>query len=510
MRGLLLAVLLAGSDYGGVLGPDESRDPSVSGVGHAVSDLCVSDDEMLSLGAVACASGDFWLIHNSTPEAQLELWTTSGDGAGTDTLVWAIKLGWTGLSLVGTGTQDETIGFGSGYVGSGFGWQGNTVAAAETPTPLRLFGANAYPTSSTTGSDAIVAGGWGAKRIAVTQANCDAADTLTVTCDGTQTIGTVGTTFTCLTSDEACATTLAVWLESLTGVGACANTACTGFTGTSGTAFFYRDINDPGARTCDITANNPTGTCFTNTEGTSGDVLVGSGETTTSGLVVRTLAGSTAVVMLTTAKTAGAILNSAGWGLTSTAATLNRPIWSMAGLFVDASDPVCWGTGTGEGVATNGNCIQTTGTTGALNFNAGTSDATLGKGQSTNITVNTKSVTFAGGGGDASKTTTGTLIPAGAFIFGITSRVTTTATGCTSVDIGTSGDTDAFANDTAITANTTTTMTNGTVQLSAANVALNPALAATEVVVTANGGNCVSGVWAITAHYMLPVAQTSN
>ena len=113
-------------------------------------------------------------------------------------------------------------------------------------------------------------------------------------------------------------------------------------------------------------------------------------------------------------------------------------------------------------------------------------------------------VTFAGGAGDASKTATG-LIPAGCFLVGITSRVVTTGTTCTSMDIGTAGDPDGFANDTGITDNDTSDNTDAT---NASLFTLYPA--ATDVVVTGVGGNCVSLVVNVYAHCMTVTAAIAD
>lgn len=127
-----------------------------------------------------------------------------------------------------------------------------------------------------------------------------------------------------------------------------------------------------------------------------------------------------------------------------------------------------------------------------------------GKGVTTYIRTNTETLTFAGGGGDASKTTSA-LVPDGAFLLGVTTRVTTTGTTCTSVDIGDGTDVDMFGDNTGVTAGTTTDNSGATAQFARA-----PATAAMNVTITGVGGNCVSGVWRVTAHYIQPAAATSN
>lgn len=126
------------------------------------------------------------------------------------------------------------------------------------------------------------------------------------------------------------------------------------------------------------------------------------------------------------------------------------------------------------------------------------------KGQSTNIRSNTESISFSANPGDASISTS-SLIPDGAFLLGLSTRVTTTATNCTSVDIGDGTDDDMFGATTAITQNSTTDNSDATAQF-----AMSPAIGAQDVTITANGGNCFDGVWAVTAHYMDVTAATSN
>lgn len=126
------------------------------------------------------------------------------------------------------------------------------------------------------------------------------------------------------------------------------------------------------------------------------------------------------------------------------------------------------------------------------------------KGQSTNVRTNTETVTFSASPGDASVSTT-SLIPDGAFLVGLSTRVTTTATNCTSVDIGDGTDVDMFGAATAITQNTTTSNADATAQYG-----MSPAIGAKNVTITANGGNCFDGAWAITAHYIDVTAATSN
>lgn len=130
-----------------------------------------------------------------------------------------------------------------------------------------------------------------------------------------------------------------------------------------------------------------------------------------------------------------------------------------------------------------------------------------GKGVASYVRTITESVTFAADPGDASKATTGSILPDGAWVFGVSGRVTTANTGgCTAFDVGDGSDDDIFANDIATTATTTFDTTDATASFS------NPVLADGEITVTAVGGDgaCDDMVVALTVHYFDVSAATSN
>ncbi len=114
-----------------------------------------------------------------------------------------------------------------------------------------------------------------------------------------------------------------------------------------------------------------------------------------------------------------------------------------------------------------------------------------------------ETVTFAGGG-EASKTTTTTMIPAGAMLDAVTTYVTVTDTGaCTSMDIGDGTDVDLFANDSTMTQGDTTANDDFTDALA------NPYTSNTEITVTGVGGNCADLAVRITTWYRLATADTT-
>lgn len=132
------------------------------------------------------------------------------------------------------------------------------------------------------------------------------------------------------------------------------------------------------------------------------------------------------------------------------------------------------------------------------------------KGVGTTLAYKTESVTFAGNPGDATKSTTGSALPDGAWVVGVTYRVTTAGTNCGGFDIGpAAGDDDLYGSDIAVSANTTGDNTDATATWA------NPILANTEITVTGTNGagvatNCFDMVVAITTHYFDVSAATSN
>ena len=118
----------------------------------------------------------------------------------------------------------------------------------------------------------------------------------------------------------------------------------------------------------------------------------------------------------------------------------------------------------------------------------------------------TKVLTFAAAAGDATKTTSG-LIPKGAVLTGITTRVNVTGTTCTSINIGDGADPDLYAVTAPVAVNG---VTGGANTKSYTAVWSNPQLSTSEVTVTGVGGNCVDLVIAVTAHYTTVSAATSN
>lgn len=130
-----------------------------------------------------------------------------------------------------------------------------------------------------------------------------------------------------------------------------------------------------------------------------------------------------------------------------------------------------------------------------------------GRGDSTIIDGEAETLEFASNPGDASLTTTG-LIPAGVILHGITTRVTTAGTNCTSIDIGDGTDVDLFAAGASVSVDNTTDNTDATASFSTASFGFHPTLTAGEVTVTANGGNCFDLAIDVFAKYITVGAST--
>ena len=110
------------------------------------------------------------------------------------------------------------------------------------------------------------------------------------------------------------------------------------------------------------------------------------------------------------------------------------------------------------------------------------------------LAITSASVTLSALSG-ASVTATG-LIPAGAVVMGVTSRVSTLITGADGYQIGTGADADRWADKTGVAVGTTTDnrdWTAGTIENFAA---------ATDVIVTAKTANFTAGAIVVTVHYL--------
>jgi hypothetical protein len=129
-----------------------------------------------------------------------------------------------------------------------------------------------------------------------------------------------------------------------------------------------------------------------------------------------------------------------------------------------------------------------------------------GKGFSTNIGsgANQTQVLTCDGGGSATLTTA-SLIPDGAWLVGVSTRITSAGlTGPATMSVGDGVDVDLFGSAVSVADNEVTDNSDAT-----ANWA-NPQLAAGEVTLTFNGGNCTAGTVRVTAHLMTITAPTAD
>jgi hypothetical protein len=117
-------------------------------------------------------------------------------------------------------------------------------------------------------------------------------------------------------------------------------------------------------------------------------------------------------------------------------------------------------------------------------------------------TTNQETLTFAGGGGDVSKTTSG-LIPVGATSIVVMARTLVTGTTCTSADYGDGSTVDLYGDNIAVSAGTTLSSDDYT-----SDIAYN-ASSAEEVTITGVGGNCVSLSVRVLAAYCTHTAPTN-
>lgn len=106
--------------------------------------------------------------------------------------------------------------------------------------------------------------------------------------------------------------------------------------------------------------------------------------------------------------------------------------------------------------------------------------------------------------GGAGPFVTSGLIPDGAFLIGITTRVTTALATCTDFSVGDGSDADTYGVAGAVTQGTTTDNSDATA------VWTNPKTAASEVTITTTGTCDSGGVIRVVAHYFTVGAPTSN
>jgi hypothetical protein len=125
------------------------------------------------------------------------------------------------------------------------------------------------------------------------------------------------------------------------------------------------------------------------------------------------------------------------------------------------------------------------------------------KGATTTTGSGAESTVTCSGGGSATLTAA-SLVPDGAMLLGITTRITTALTGSTGFSVGDGSDADLFGVQAAATQGATTGNADATAQWG------NPQLSAMSITLSFAGGSCTAGAIVINAHYTSIAAATQN
>lgn len=382
------------------------------------------------------------------------------------------------------------------------------------PDDLVIHSASAYPQGTQTASDLILAGGLDEKYVTVDDYSLGSTDTVTLTINGADTTLTEGTDFDCLTDNATCAAALATAIDAVSGVAAAAVSAVV-----------YLEPDQCGTYNLNtaVADGGVDGVFATATNGTDGSVILRGGEayvdTDALALDGIYLFDPDRALRVGAECNPASMADSSGNVVVCGELSLENDVYLQSDLTTVGGKDIGWGS---AGIAqywitynagntrllfqsaTGGTLVEIDNSTQYLQFHVNNKNST------TNLKGITESVTFAG---DASKATTGSVIPSGVFVVGVSGRVTTALTNCTSIDVGIAAkDTDAFADGVAIALGTTFTTSDGNVgaDYSAASLGLLPNVAAQEITVTAVGGNCNAGVVALTVHYIDVTAATAN
>jgi hypothetical protein len=345
------------------------------------------------------------------------------------------------------------------------------------PDDLIVSSAPAYPQGTQTASDLILAGGLDEKYITVDDYTLGSTDTVTTTVNGTALAALVeGTDFDCITSNSVCATNLATAMDAQAGIEATAVAAVVYLTPIQCDSWGLSTV---------IADGGVDGAFATATNGSDGQVYI-----------------PTQLLLNTGENAAPSVsyVNDTDTGIRFVTAGIRNIIAGNQRLNITASqidafadvdlnaNCVCSSTSATD---VGGDCTPVSVADAALNTcmpadvevqgvlvqvgsNGQTAERDLDKCQT---------MTFAASPGDATKVTSG-LVPDGAWLYSIATRVLVEGTNCTSFKIGDGSDDDIFGAAVALTVGTTTTNADATASFA------NPALAATEVTLTANGGNC--------------------
>lgn len=216
---------------------------------------------------------------------------------------------------------------------------------------------------------------------------------------------------------------------------------------------------------------------------------------------------------------AGTVTVTASIGSNNTIGTTNTgasSIFSAGDVRIGSDDGYTWSDNVGATSSADTGVWRDS--AGAVAFSNG--DNTYGeivldasafiKGQRVELQAKVESVTFAANPGNASKTTSTTMLPDGSRVLYVTGRVTTAGTNCAGFSVGISGgDVDLWGANVLVAQNTTFTTSGATAQWNELQ------LADGEITITGTDGagsavNCFDLVVAITSVYQTSAAATVN
>lgn len=399
--------------------------------------------------------------------------------------------------------------------------------------------------SNTTGADRELAGGAGTNKFTMTAANCS-GDTVEITVRSTPNVLTEGSSFDCSGTDAQCAASLDTAIDGITGVSGSSATNVVGVA---------KDADVPF-----ISITESDATCSSASSGTNGEVVLWTPFDMNGNLVYDSTGPAMFGKVTVSSHGLGEndfMFNAETGGEFNSQVFFDAAIRVFGEVFNGDDKPSYWGGArdtrlqyttaqtpdsliltcgtdsrtiivaeegdhtTDFGAPLQADCtlrLQSSDATSPeqhLSFTHNQSDARMtigtgdlevedseGKGGVYGFRTNSESLTFTG---EASQTTSG-LIPDGAHLFSVTTRVTTALTTCTSYDAGSATVVDIYADGIAVAlGSVSTNAEGGPVQWG------NPQKSAEEVTITAVGAaTCDAGVVFITALFIEHAAPTSN
>jgi hypothetical protein len=348
------------------------------------------------------------------------------------------------------------------------------------PDDLIVSSAPAYPQGTQTASDLILAGGLDEKYITVDDYTLATTDTVTTTVNDTALAALVeGTDFDCITSNAVCATNLAAAMTAQSGITAAA----------VGAVVYLTPIQCPtwGLSTA-VADGGVDGAFATATNGTDGVVRLGSDLDLNGAHALIVDADGDSLI-----EAAGDDIVDFDAGGVTRLRLQNTQVKTWVPFEMNGQR--VWDDGAAVDIGSTGGCSPSVVADAAGNVCMGGDSEVVGslaQSGSNGQTIERdpdqcQTLTFAANPGDATKTTS-SLVPDGAWLYSISTRVLVQGTNCTDFDIGDGTSVNIFGDAIAVTAGTTTT--NADAEATYANpIGVSPA-GDMDVTLTANGGNC--------------------